>query len=139
MGFRTSQNRFKKFLKSKKLELFLKFNGTHIASSPYTFYVSPTFDAFKVTSTIESVKDVRVGQFKSFEVDCHSAGEADIEVGVYDSHDQNCVQSIQQEGALYTITFAIENAGDAQIIVKYGGDMCPAFPKNIFVLPTSSE
>ena len=42
-------------------------------------------------------------------------------------------QSIEQEGSLYTITFSPETAGEANIIVKYGGDMCRGFPHEISV------
>ena len=99
--------------------------------------MTPAFDAFKVTSDFD-VKTVEVNQFVSFNIDCSQAGNADIEIGVYDAEDINCVQSIEQEGAHYAITFAADTEGEALVIVKYGGDMCRVFPRKITVTPQHS-
>ena len=100
--------------------------------------MTPSFDAFKVTSDV-SFTFAPVNQFISFNVDCSKAGVADIEVGVYDADDVNCVQSIEQEGPYYKITFMADIEGSATIMVKYGGDMCRGFPRKISVTSQQSQ
>ena len=100
--------------------------------------MTPSFDSFKVSSDV-SFTTVAVNHFISFNVDCSQAGVADIEVGVYDADDVNCVQSIEQEGAHYKITFMADVEGSATIIVKYGGELCRGFPRAISVTSHLSE
>ena len=70
----------------------IQYANRHILDSPYTINATPSYDSFKVKSDCQKLKTVQVGDFVSFNVDCSTAGDADIEVGVYDSDDVNCIQ-----------------------------------------------
>uniref|UniRef100_A0A2K6R5C3 Filamin A n=1 Tax=Rhinopithecus roxellana TaxID=61622 RepID=A0A2K6R5C3_RHIRO len=112
------------------------FADTHIPGSPFKAHVVPCFDASKVKCSGPGLERATAGEVGQFQVDCSSAGSAELTIEICSEAGLPAEVYIQDHGdGTHTITYIPLCPGAYTVTIKYGGQPVPNFPSKLQVEP----
>uniref|UniRef100_A0A8C8ZP67 Filamin A n=1 Tax=Prolemur simus TaxID=1328070 RepID=A0A8C8ZP67_PROSS len=112
------------------------FADTHIPGSPFKAHIVPCFDASKVKCSGPGLERATAGEVGQFQVDCSSAGSAELTIEICSEAGLPAEVYIQDHGdGTHTITYIPLCPGAYTVTIKYGGQPVPNFPSKLQVEP----
>ncbi|XP_076447622.1 filamin-A-like isoform X2 [Babylonia areolata] len=121
-----------------KCKVDVKYGGKPVPNSPFNMRVLPGVDPSKVKVKGPGAdKKVCASMPAQFTVDARDAGVADLECMIQRPDGTFIQPYVQDNGdGTYDVFYTPEDAGDYDIIVKYGGEDVPGAPFSVEAVPT---
>ncbi|KAG7471858.1 hypothetical protein MATL_G00102500 [Megalops atlanticus] len=114
----------------------LTYDGSPIPGSPFAVQAVSPSDPSKVRCSGSGLENARVGETGEFEVDCSSAGLAELTIEIVSDNGTEVEVHIQDNGdGTFSITYTPLYPGAYTLTVRYGGQVVPNVPTTLNVEP----
>ncbi|KAG7270234.1 hypothetical protein CRUP_013951 [Coryphaenoides rupestris] len=119
------------------------FEEVHVPGSPFRADVLMPFDPSQVVVSGSGLQRAKVGEVSEFNVDCSRAGpgQLTLEAGPESpGSGKNTgpgarTEVVHRGGGSYAVSYAPLSAGRYTLMLRYGGQPAPGFPRSVGVLP----